>query len=301
MTFPTKRFRSAPCAALSLGLLGLGAAWAGGVPGLPAEAATQLERVEVIGQRPVGAAVQSATEGYVTREQLAERPISRTAEMLEFVPGLMATQHSGAGKANQYFLRGFNLDHGTDFYTEVDGLPVNMRSHAHGQGYADLNFIIPELIGTLEYRKGPYYADVGDFSAAGSASLRYVDELPRTLLRFTGGEFGYASGLLAGSPQLGRGKLLLGLQGTQSEGPFDIDEDVDKLAAIARYNVGDEDQGYTLSLASYDISYNSPDQIPPARGAGRSTRSLRRGGSQRRRHGRPLQRQRRVAWPCRRR
>ena len=149
-----------------------GTAWAGGVP---AEM-NPLATVTVTGQLPLETEARSSTEGYVTAEQLAERPIARAGELLEFVPGLMVTQHSGEGKANQYFLRGFNLDHGTDFYSEVDGLPVNMRTHAHGQGYADINFIIPELIGAMDYRKGPYYADAGDFASAGSASLRYVDD-----------------------------------------------------------------------------------------------------------------------------
>ena len=83
---------------------------------------------------------------------------------LEVVPGLIVTQHSGEGKANQYFLRGFNLDHGTDLAIKVDGMPVNMPTHGHGQGYADINFLIPELIQSVNVRKGPYYADVGDFS-----------------------------------------------------------------------------------------------------------------------------------------
>ena len=108
----------------------------------------------------------SATEGYVFGAQLQQRPISRPAELLELVPGLIATQHSGEGKGNQYFLRGFNLDHGTDLALKVDGLPVNMPSHAHGQGYADLNFLLPELVESLAYRKGPYYAEEGDFASA---------------------------------------------------------------------------------------------------------------------------------------
>src|SRR5690606_36670000 len=111
----------------------------------------------------------SATEGTVFQQQLELRPISRTAELLEFVPGLIATQHSGEGKANQYFVRGFNLDHGTDFAIKLDHMPVNMPSHGHGQGYADINFIIPELVNRMTYRKGPYYSNGGDFATAGEA------------------------------------------------------------------------------------------------------------------------------------
>ncbi|MGQ0530706.1 MAG: TonB-dependent receptor [Panacagrimonas sp.] len=250
------RFRKwCPCAAAALGLFS-GQAAAGGLP------VVELDAVTVVGERDLHEQARSATEGYVSADQLAERPISRSGELLEFVPGLIVTQHSGEGKANQYFLRGFNLDHGTDFYTEVDGLPVNMRSHGHGQGYADINFIIPELIGSLEYRKGPYYADVGDFAAAGSADLRYVDALPRSLAKFSGGENGYAIALIAGSPKIGEGTLLLGLQATRYDGPYDLESDEDKLAGIARYNRGTESEGFTASLMTYDIDYTAPDQIP---------------------------------------
>ena len=222
----------------------------------------ELDAVMVVGEVPLDEQARSATEGYVSAEQLAERPISRSGELMEFVPGLIVTQHSGEGKANQYFLRGFNLDHGTDFYTEVDGLPVNMRTHAHGQGYADINFIIPELIGSLEYRKGPYYADVGDFAAAGSANLRYVDKLPHSVARLSGGENGYASALLAGSPRVGDGDLLLGVQATRYNGPYDLESDEKKFAGIARYNQGSDSEGFTASLMTYDIDYTAPDQIP---------------------------------------
>jgi outer membrane receptor protein involved in Fe transport len=238
-------------------------AFAGGVPGVePIEAPGLIETIEVQGRAAGRVPARSATEGYVTAEQLAQRPVARAGELLEFVPGLIVTQHSGEGKANQYFLRGFNLDHGTDFYSEVDGVPVNMRTHGHGQGYADINFIIPELIGTLAYRKGPYYADTGDFSAAGSADLRYVDALDQPMLRLTGGEHGYASALAAGSPRLGDGHLLLGLQATRYDGPFTREQDIRKTAGLMRYNQGNARQGLTLSVSTYDIDYRAPDQIP---------------------------------------
>lgn len=118
-------------------------------------------------------------------------PLERTGELLEVVPGLIVTQHSGDGKANQYFLRGFDLDHGTDFATSVDGVPVNLPTHAHGQGYTDLNFLIPELVEGLSYRKGPYYADAGDFAAAGAADIRLKTHLDSGLLSVSAGEYGY--------------------------------------------------------------------------------------------------------------
>jgi outer membrane cobalamin receptor len=129
---------------------------------------TVEEQIEVTSRASdlVGVA-DSASEGAVGRDDLAQRPLLRPGELLETVPGVVITQHSGGGKANQYFLRGFNLDHGTDFRIVVAGIPVNMPTHAHGQGYSDLNFLIPELVETVRFRKGPYAAEDGDFSAAG--------------------------------------------------------------------------------------------------------------------------------------
>ena len=123
----------------------------------------------------------SASEGRVGQAQIETRPFLRPGEVLEVVPGVIVTQHSGTGKANQYFLRGFNLDHGTDFSSFVDGVPVNFPTHAHGQGYMDLNWVIPELIDYVTFRKGPYYADVGDFSSAGTAAFHLVKTLPEGL------------------------------------------------------------------------------------------------------------------------
>ena len=120
----------------------------------------------------------TASQGVVTGEQIQQQPVYRVGETLEVVPGLIVTQHSGEGKANQYFLRGFNLDHGTDIDIWLDDMPVNMRTHAHGQGYADLNFMIPELISTLQYSKGPYFPALGDFDTAGAVQINYVETLP---------------------------------------------------------------------------------------------------------------------------
>ena len=151
----------------------------------------------------------SASQGEVSQTQFAYRPLSRNGELVEMVPGAVATQHSGSGKANQYFLRGFNLDHGTDFTTVVDGIPMNMPTHAHGQGYMDINSMIPELIQKIDFGKGPYYAEVGDFSSAGYAKLFSMDRLPAGIFKFTGGEFGYYRTLLANSNQVGDGDLPL--------------------------------------------------------------------------------------------
>jgi outer membrane receptor protein involved in Fe transport len=133
---------------------------------------------------------QAASEGTTGYRDFENRPWARVGELAETVPGLIATQHSGTGKANQYFLRGFNLDHGTDLAGYVDSAPVNMRSHGHGQGYLDLNFVIPELVERVDYAKGPYRADAGDFAAAGTMKMQTRDRLPAPIVELTGGSWG---------------------------------------------------------------------------------------------------------------
>src|SRR5262245_46917746 len=129
-------------------------------------------------EREIGVAV-AASEGVVAGVDLTTRPILRVGELFETVPGLIAAQHSGSGKANQYFLRGINLDHGTDFTSIIDDVPWNFRTHGHGQGYLDVNGLIPETVARIDYRKGPYRADLGDFSLAGAAILTTVDGYDR--------------------------------------------------------------------------------------------------------------------------
>src|SRR5262245_32373157 len=163
----------------------------------------------------------TASQGTIGAEQLEQRTLSRPGEVLETVPGVIITQHSGAGKANQFFLRGFNLDHGTDFATSIDGVPVNLPSHGHGQGYTDLNFLIPELIERIDFRKGVYDAHDGDFSSAGAAAIRYANALPHGLALVAGGRFNYYRGVLANSNALGSGNLLYGLELYNNDGPWD--------------------------------------------------------------------------------
>ena len=193
---------------------------AAGVPGVTLETDARLEEVIVQAKRTglIGE-VRSASQGTVTRIQLETRPVLRTGELLETVPGLVVTQHSGDGKANQYFLRGFNLDHGTDFATRVDGVPVNMPTHAHGQGYTDINFVIPELVDSIEYRKGTYYADEGNFSAAGAADMRYRRELGGGLAVIEAGENSFARAVLAAAPEVAGGTLLLAGEYTAQRWP----------------------------------------------------------------------------------
>src|SRR5262245_13226642 len=188
-------------------------------------------------------------------------PFSRVGEALEIVPGLIVTQHSGEGKANQYFLRGFNLDHGTDLAIKVDGMPVNMPTHGHGQGYADINFMIPELIQSVNVRKGPYYADVGDFSSAGSVAIDYVNKLPKNIAEMTFGSFGYRRALAAGSTAVGEGTLLAAIEGTKYNGPWDVPDNIRKINGVLRYSQGTATDGFTLTGMAYSNGWNATDQV----------------------------------------
>jgi outer membrane receptor protein involved in Fe transport len=232
-------------------------AFAAGVP------ADDLGEVVVTAQRhKLIGRVESSSQGTVTRAQLETRPVLRTGELLETVPGLVVTQHSGDGKANQYFLRGFNLDHGTDLATRVDGIPVNMHTHGHGQGYTDINFVIPELLDRIEYKKGTYYADEGNFSAAGAVDLRYRREFDDTLLSLTVGEDSYARALLAGSTEVAGGDLLFGLDYSATDGPWDLKEDLRRVNALVKYSHGERRDGYVFTASAYDGRWNATDQIP---------------------------------------
>ncbi|WP_238995273.1 TonB-dependent receptor [Sphingomonas solaris] len=204
----------------------------------------------------------SGSQGVVGYKDFEDKPLSRVGELVENVPGVIATQHSGTGKANQYFLRGFNLDHGTDFAGFVDGAPVNFRTHGHGQGYLDLNFLIPELVERIDYRKGPYFADVGDFSAAGTVKFTTVDRLARPMVEVTGGSYGYYRALAAGSSTLAGGDLLVALDGTRSNGPWDLNEDLRKVNGLVKYSRGTVDHGWNLGLTGYHATWNATDQVP---------------------------------------
>ncbi|MBY0410793.1 MAG: TonB-dependent receptor plug domain-containing protein, partial [Burkholderiaceae bacterium] len=197
---------------------------------------THLPEVQVSGPRDaaIGTA-DSASEGAVERTAFQARPKLRPGDIVEAVPGVVATQHSGDGKANQYFLRGFNLDHGTDFAVTVDGMPVNMPTHGHGQGYADLNFLIPDLVSGVRYRKGPYFADGGDFSLAGSASLDYVSALDAPFAEVTLGRNNLRRLLAAGSRTVGDQTWLGAIELEGNDGPWDVPERLKKINAVVRY------------------------------------------------------------------
>ena len=205
---------------------------------------------------------ESANAGVVTQQQLEARTVYRPGEMLEAIPGLIVSQHSGEGKANQFYLRGFNLDHGTDLRTTVDGMLVNQRTHAHGQGWTDLNFMIPELTSRLEYRKGPYYASEGDFASAGAASVIYANKLDQGIASIGIGQNGYRRALLADSPAFGNGNLLYALELFRNDGPFTNPDDYRKINGVLRYGQGNEVNGFNVTAMAYHGKWNATDQIP---------------------------------------
>ena len=248
---PVRPFRS------SLLALAVAASWA---PGAWAGGEQELPKVTVTGTL-VGAA-DSANVGTVTKKQLEARTAYRPGELLEATPGLVVSQHSGEGKANQFYLRGFNLDHGTDLRTTVDGMLVNQRSHGHGQGWTDLNFLIPELAADLRYRKGTYYASEGDFSSAGAVEITYLDAMDSGIANIGFGQNGYRRALLADSPSVGGGKLLYALEAMHNDGPFTRPDDYRKYNGVLRYSQGDRANGWNVTGMAYQAKWNATDQIP---------------------------------------
>jgi hypothetical protein len=205
----------------------------------------------------------SASEGVIGYGDIQQRPMLRAGEVLEFIPGMVVTQHSGSGKANQYFLRGFNLDHGTDFNTRLDGMPVNMRTHGHGQGYTDLNFIIPEFIERIDYQKGPYQATQGDFSTAGSADFSLMSIIQQPLAKLELGENGYVRGVVGNNLITSNGNFAFGAEWQKYDGPWtDISEDVNKKNLFTRYQQVISGGILNVTFLGYDNSWNSADQIP---------------------------------------
>lgn len=227
--------------------------------------AQELDVVEVEedgrGKDLIGLA-ETASQGEVSQAQFEYRPLSRNGELIEVIPGAVATQHSGSGKANQYFLRGFNLDHGTDFTTYVDGIPMNMTTHAHGQGYMDINSIIPELISKIDYGKGPYYAEVGDFSAAGYAKMYTMNSLNQGIVKFTAGQYDYYRTLVANSNKVGDGDLLYAAEFNLYNGVWEVPEDSKKFNGMMKYTLDRHDWGMSINGKAYSNSWTATNQIP---------------------------------------
>ena len=214
-----------------------------------------------VGSGPAGQP-NMASQITIPGEALNARPSGRPGEILEAVPGLIVTQHSGEGKANQYFLRGYNLDHGTDLAIWVDDVPVNMRTHAHGQGYADLNWLMPETINSLDVRKGPYFADEGDFASAGNLHIGLIDRADKSVAQVTAGSFGYKRLFGMGSTTVGDGTLLVAGEAGTYNGPWDNPDDMRKLNSLLRYTQGTALDGFSVTGMAYSNRWNSTDQVP---------------------------------------
>lgn len=203
----------------------------------------------------------SATQRTVGAKEIQDRPILRTGEVLETVPGVIITQHAGGGKANQYFLRGFNLDHGTDFAIFIDDMPLNLPSHAHGEGYSDMNIVIPEFVRRVNYEKGPYYADVGNYGSAGSAHLVFFHTLPQKFVHVEGGMFGYGRTVIGSSQKLGPGNLLFGGEAYHDNGPWIHPDNYFKFNGLLTYSRGDDANGFSSTARGYHGTWHSSDQI----------------------------------------
>jgi TonB dependent receptor/TonB-dependent Receptor Plug Domain len=197
----------------------------------------------------------------VVATSLQDRPILRSGEVLETVPGVIITQHAGGGKANQYFLRGFNLDHGTDFAFFLDDMPLNLPSHAHGEGYADMNIVIPEFVERVNYEKGPYFADVGNYGSAGNAHLMFFKTLPENFFKVEGGVYGYGRAVFGASHKLGSGSLLYGGEASHDDGPWTHADNYYKFNGLLTYSRGGEADGFSITARGYHGTWHSSDQI----------------------------------------
>lgn len=204
----------------------------------------------------------SANEGRANNEELSQRPTLRRGELLEVIPGVIVTQHAGGGKANQYFVRGYNLDHGTDFHVGLDGMPANYRTHSHGQGYADINFIVPEFIDHLTYFKGPFKTAYGDLSTAGGADYSLYNRIPEGILSLTYGSYDYTRLLYGDSWDLGAGSLSFGIEYTHEDGPWQRANNYDRYNLFARYHQGDDDNYFNVTALAHSGDWDSSDQIP---------------------------------------
>jgi len=204
---------------------------------------------------------ESATQGTVGAKEIQDRPILRSGEVLETVPGVIITQHAGGGKANQYFLRGFNLDHGTDFAIFLDGMPLNLPTHAHGEGYSDMNTVIPEFVQRVDFQKGPYYADVGNYGSAGSANVAFFKTLPQNFFKVEGGMYGYGRAVFGASRKVGSGDLLCGGEMSHDDGPWTHADNYFKFNGLLTYSQGGEADGFSITARAYHGQWHSSDQI----------------------------------------
>ena len=222
-----------------------------------------LETVVVFarGEQRIGISAQ-ASDGAVGGTDLTIRPTLRVADILEVVPGLIAAQHSGSGKAQQYFLRGINLDHGTDFTNYFDDVPMNFRTHGHGQGYLDLNGMIPETVTRIDYRKGPYRADVGDMALAGAAYMTTVDGYEHPFATAEYGDYGYKRLVTGGTVEELGGKQTAVVQWKTYNGPWQLPEDLQHISFYGKDSRSVSLGTLDTSFSFYNGKWQPTEQIP---------------------------------------
>ena len=223
------------------------------------ESTQRMPLMTVTERRPISA----ATETRVRESDFAVRPHNTAWEMLNNLPGFVAGQHAGGGKAMQYFLRGFDNDHGTDVAISVDGIPVNMVSHAHGQGYADLNFLIPEIVESIDYRKGPYFADSGNFANSGAVNFITKDDTTQNSLRAVGGSFNTMRYVGILSPRLGPVQSLIANEVYFSDGPARHGENFVKYNFFGKFTLRPNPTSkLSLWTSLYTGDWDASGQIP---------------------------------------
>lgn len=203
----------------------------------------------------------SASQGTISQLDIQNRPMLRTPDVLQTVPGLVVAVNGGASRTN-YYLRGFNLQFGTDFAFFVDGAPVNLPANVHSQGYADLNFLIPEVIRGIDYGKGPYFPEVGDFSSAGFANINTFSQLPYGFAKVELGQFNYWRTVVGDSGEVGPGVLLFAVETKTYDGPWVVHENLRQFKAFAKYTVADDCGGMALSFSAYEARFRSQEPIP---------------------------------------
>jgi TonB family protein len=217
----------------------------------------------VIAERAVPPA-NAASDSNTSHAELMLRPRFKTENVLEAVPGLFSVQHAGGGKAQQYFLRGFDADHGTDIAFSIDGAPINMVSHGHGQGFSDLHFIIPETIESLDATKGPYSVRAGDFATAGSVNFRMADHAAESTAKVEVGPWGHTRLVALESPDLGKDwRMLVAAEVFHDNGPFIHPDDFDRFNGYVKVTHALDDRSEaSLTLTGYGGSWNASGVLP---------------------------------------
>ncbi|MEP2056383.1 MAG: TonB-dependent receptor plug domain-containing protein [Maribacter litoralis] len=220
------------------------------------ESSINLDQVEVISK------VDAMSR--IVNIDIQNDPVKSSQEILRKVPGLLIGQHAGGGKAEQIFLRGFDIDHGTDVAISVDGMPVNMVSHAHGQGYADLHFVIPETINNINFGKGLYYADQGNFNTAGYVDLSLKKSIDESMVSYEAGQFN--TNRFVGLFKVledGKSDAYLASEIYLTDGPFDSPQNFNRINVLGRYNyrdIGKEE--LTLTVSHFQSKWDASGQIP---------------------------------------